>query len=61
MNTNFVVINKANELYLKDAIILSDLIFNNNQDKIDFLKQYIKKIDDFNYKYENRVKLTKIR
>lgn len=50
-----------NELYLKDAIILSDLIFNNNQDKIDFLKQYIKKIDDFNYKYENIVKLTKIR
>lgn len=61
MNTNFVVINKANELYLKDAIILSDLIFNNNQDKIDFLKQYIKKIDDFNYKYENIVKLTKNR
>ena len=61
MNTNFVVINKANELYLKDAIILSDLIFNNNQDKIDFLKQYIKKVDDFNYKYENIVKLTKNR
>lgn len=61
MNTNFVVINKANELYLKDSIILSDLIFNNNQDKIDFLKQYIKKIDDFNYKYENIVKLTKNR
>ena len=31
--------------YIKDALLLCDLIFDNNLDKINFLKQYIKKDD----------------
>ena len=40
------------ELYLKDALELADLIFKTNQDKIDFLKQYVKSINDINYSYD---------
>lgn len=35
-------LHKYNLIYLKDAFELSDLIFNNNLDKINFLKQYVK-------------------
>ena len=47
------------ELYLKDALELADLIFKTNQDKIDFLKQYVKCINDTNYSYDRIIKLTK--
>ena len=62
-------VNKANdnidsdydysELYLKDALELVDLIFKTNQDKIDFLKQYVKSINDTNYSYDRVFRLTK--
>lgn len=62
-------VNKANdnidsdydysELYLKDALELADLIFKTNQDKIDFLKQYVKSINDINYSYDRVIRLTK--
>ena len=62
-------VNKANdnidsdydysELYLKDALELADLIFKTNQDKIDFLKQYVKSINDTNYSYDRVFRLTK--
>lgn len=62
-------VNKANdnidsdydysELYLKDALELADLIFKTNQDKIDFLKQYVKSINDTNYSYDRVIRLTK--
>ena len=62
-------VNKANdnidsdydysELYLKDALELADLIFKTNQDKIDFLKQYVKSINDTNYSYDRVIGLTK--
>ena len=47
------------ELYLKDALELVDLIFKTNQDKIDFLKQYVKSINDINYSYDRVIRLTK--
>ena len=47
------------ELYLKDALELVDLIFKTNQDKIDFLKQYVKSINDTNYSYDRAIRLTK--
>lgn len=47
------------ELYLKDALELVDLIFKTNQDKIDFLKQYVKSINDTNYSYDRVIRLTK--
>ena len=47
------------ELYLKDALELADLIFKTNQDKIDFLKQYVKSINDINYSYDRVFRLTK--
>ena len=47
------------ELYLKDALELADLIFKTNQDKIDFLKQYVKSINDTNYSYDRVFRLTK--
>ena len=47
------------ELYLKDALELADLIFKTNQDKIDFLKQYVKSINDINYSYDRVIRLTK--
>ena len=47
------------ELYLKDALELADLIFKTNQDKIDFLKQYVKSINDTNYSYDRVIRLTK--
>ena len=47
------------ELYLKDALELVDLIFKTNQDKIDFLKQYVKSINDTNYSYDRVFRLTK--
>ena len=47
------------ELYLKDALELADLIFKTNQDKIDFLKQYVKSINDTNYSYDRAIRLTK--
>ena len=47
------------ELYLKDALELVDLIFKTNQDKIDFLKQYVKSINDINYSYDRAIRLTK--
>ena len=31
-----------NEIYLKDALEFVDLIFNNNLDKVYFLRQYLK-------------------
>ena len=31
------------EIYIKDALLLADLIFDNSLDKINFLKQYVKK------------------
>ena len=47
------------ELYLKDALELANLIFKTNQDKIDFLKQYVKSINDINYSYDRVIRLTK--
>ena len=38
---------------------LIDLIFKTNQDKIDFLKQYVKSINDINYSYDRVIRLTK--
>lgn len=35
-------LNFYNEIYLKDSLLLADLIFDNNLDKANFLKQYLK-------------------
>jgi len=34
-----------NDIYIEDAIELSDMIFDNNLDKINFLKQYVKSFE----------------
>lgn len=51
-NLNYTVPHKSseyNKIYLKQALELTDMIFNNNLDKIYFLKQYLKK-----YQYTNQ-------
>ena len=58
-NNNIENMYDYNELYLQDALELADLIFKTNQDKIDFLKQYVKCINDTNYSYDRIIKLTK--
>ena len=36
-------LDEYSKLYIDDALLLADLIFNNPKDKINFLKQYVKK------------------
>lgn len=38
-----------NKLYIDEALELVDLVFDNNLDKINFLKQYLKLYDLFSY------------
>ena len=49
------------EIYLSQALELCDLIFNNNYDKVCFLKQYLKGFEFQNYrkKYSKAKELTK--
>lgn len=42
ISKNKLQVNLYNEIYLSEALELADMIFNNNLDKINFLKQYIK-------------------
>ena len=43
-----ICINEANKIYLEDALELADLIFDNNLDKIYFLRQYLKSFEKSN-------------
>ena len=43
-----ISIKEPNKIYLKDALELADLIFDNNLDKIYFLKQYLKSFEKSN-------------
>ena len=48
-----------NDIYLDEALELCDLIFNNNFDKVYFLRQYLKSFEinrKYNIKTENFVR-----
>lgn len=49
------------EIYLEQALELCDMIFTNNLDKVNFLKQYLKsfKVSKNNNNYKKGPKLTK--
>ena len=47
-----------NEIYIEQALELADMIFNNNLDKVYFLRQYLKDFQD-NYRVYGAVKAKK--
>lgn len=51
-------IDEYNKIYLEQALELTDLIFDNNLDKIYFLRQYLKSYEISNNKYEKTRKMT---
>lgn len=51
-------IDEYNKIYLEQALELIDLIFDNNLDKIYFLRQYLKTYEISNNKYEKTRKMT---
>lgn len=50
--------NLYNEIYLQQALELSDLVFDNNLDKVYFLRQYLKSFE-INKKVNNKLKKAK--
>ena len=43
--TDYDLLESYNDIYLEKALLLSDLIFDNNLDKLYFLRQYLKSFD----------------
>ena len=55
---NFSVLSSYSSIYLEQALELADMIFDNNLDKLYFLKQYIKDINESDNRYIKTKKLT---
>lgn len=58
INNIVLDINNYDYIYVEQALELCDMIFNNNRDKIYFLKQYIKGFDESSEKFKKAKKFT---
>ncbi len=61
MEEGYMDLDWYNKIYLEEALELCDLIFDNNLDKVYFLKQYLKSFEDIKYisEYKKCKKLVK--